>query len=135
MGGIYVSAYQRISVSAFRDFYSSRRFASWLAGPPKASSSGPGRGAYYTSRYSLIVSALERLKVNSICLDEVMCFTEVQRDFDKLWSRTHDHEARLCAFDLLEVNGEDLRDRPLAERKKRLLKLIRRRPNHLRTRL
>jgi len=24
-------------------------------------------------------------------------------DFDKLWSRTHDHEAKLCAFDLLEL--------------------------------
>ena len=24
-------------------------------------------------------------------------------DFDKLWNRTHDHEAKLCAFDLLEL--------------------------------
>src|ERR1043165_9086910 len=85
------------------------------------------QGADYTGRYSLIVSALDRLRVNSICLDgEVMCFTGVQQDFDKLWNRAHDHEARLCAFDLLELNGEDLRACPLAERKKRLLKLIRR---------
>jgi ATP-dependent DNA ligase len=44
----------------------------------------------------------------------------------KLWNRTHDHEARLCAFDLLELNGEDFRGRTLAERKKQLLKVIRR---------
>ncbi|MBX9843549.1 MAG: DNA ligase [Xanthobacteraceae bacterium] len=86
------------------------------------------QGADCTSRYRLIVIALRKLKVKSICLDgEVMCFTGAQQDFDKLWNRTHDHEARLSAFDLLELDGEDLRDRPLAERKKRrLLKLIRR---------
>lgn len=55
-----------------------------------------------------------------------MCFTGARQDFDKLWNRTHDHEARHCAFDLLELDGVDLRDRPLAERKKQLLKLIRR---------
>jgi hypothetical protein len=33
-------------------------------------------------------------------------------DFDKLWNRTHDHEAKLCAFDLLELDGEDYRSNP-----------------------
>ena len=47
-------------------------------------------------------------------------------DFDKLWNRTHDHEAKLCAFDLLELDGEDYRPKPLAERKKKLFKLLRR---------
>ena len=46
------------------------------------------------------------------------------QDFDKLWNRTHDHEAKLCAFDLLELDGEDYRPKPLAERKKKLFKLI-----------
>jgi bifunctional non-homologous end joining protein LigD len=40
--------------------------------------------------------------------------------------RTHDHEAKLCAFDLLELNGEDFRPRPLLERKKKLFKAIKR---------
>ena len=31
---------------------------------------------------------------------------------------------RLCAFDLLELNGEDYRAKPLAERKKRLARLL-----------
>ena len=56
-----------------------------------------------------------------------MCFTgAAHHDFDKLWNRTHDHEARLCAFDLLELDGEDYRPKPLAERKKKLFKLLRR---------
>jgi bifunctional non-homologous end joining protein LigD len=85
------------------------------------------QAADYTSRYSRIVLALEKLNVKSICLDgEVMCFTGIQQDFDKLWNRTHDHEAKLCAFDLLELNGEDLRNCPLGERKKMLFKIIRR---------
>jgi bifunctional non-homologous end joining protein LigD len=33
--------------------------------------------------------------------------------------------ALLCAFDLLEVNGEDLRHKPIEERKRRLAGLLR----------
>jgi ATP-dependent DNA ligase len=55
-----------------------------------------------------------------------MCFSGAAHDFDKLWNRTHDHEAKLCAFDLLELDGEDYRARPLIERKQRLFKLLRR---------
>jgi ATP-dependent DNA ligase len=32
-----------------------------------------------------------------------------EHDFDTLWNRTHDHEARLCDFDLLELDGEGYR--------------------------
>ena len=47
-----------------------------------------------------------RLKVTSIVIDgEAMCFTGAMHDLDKLWNRTHDHEAKLCAFDLLELDG------------------------------
>jgi bifunctional non-homologous end joining protein LigD len=55
-----------------------------------------------------------------------MCFTGLQQDFEKLWNRTHDHEVKLCAFDLLELNGQDFRERNLVERKQELLKIIRR---------
>jgi ATP-dependent DNA ligase len=34
--------------------------------------------------------------------------------------RADDERVWLCAFDLLELNGEDLRQKPLVERKKRL---------------
>ena len=68
----------------------------------------------YAERYPLIVEAIAR------------CFTGALHDFDKLWNRTHDHEAKLCAFDLLELDGEDYRPKPLADRKRQLFKLLRR---------
>jgi bifunctional non-homologous end joining protein LigD len=48
--------------------------------------------------------------------------------FDKLHSKANDHAVFLYAFDLLEIDGEDLRPVPLEQRKARLRKvLIRRR--------
>jgi bifunctional non-homologous end joining protein LigD len=85
------------------------------------------QGYDYAERYPLIVEAIQSLKVASIVIDgEAMCFSGARHDFDKLWNRTHDHEAKLCAFDLMELDGEDYRTKPLAERKKRLFKLLRR---------
>jgi ATP-dependent DNA ligase len=47
-------------------------------------------------------------------------------DFHALHSRRFDDVAILYAFDLLELDGEDLRARPLAERKAALQRLLRR---------
>jgi ATP-dependent DNA ligase len=44
--------------------------------------------------------------------------------FDALHSRTADQVAVACAFDLLALNGDDLRRRPLVERKTALAKLL-----------
>jgi bifunctional non-homologous end joining protein LigD len=76
-------------------------------------------------RYPRVVAGLALLKVTSISLDgEVACVEEDHKaDFNKLHSRLHDDHAVLCAFDLLELNGEDLRGLPLLERKKRLKKV------------
>jgi hypothetical protein len=38
-------------------------------------------------------------------------------DFDRLHSRWFEQEAIACAFDLLKLDGDDLRRRPLAERR------------------
>ena len=46
--------------------------------------------------------------------------------FDLLRSWRHDHAAALCAFDLIEVDGEDLRRLPLEQRKRALADLLRR---------
>jgi hypothetical protein len=82
-------------------------------------------GYDYAERYPRIIEAILRLKVSSIVLDgEAICLTGVMDDFDKMWNRTHDHEAKLCAFDLLELDGEDYRPKPLSERKKKLFKLV-----------
>jgi hypothetical protein len=45
-------------------------------------------------------------------------------DFHALRGRRRGHEAVLYAFDLIEHDGNDLRDLPLIERKFRLFKLI-----------
>jgi bifunctional non-homologous end joining protein LigD len=44
--------------------------------------------------------------------------------FEKLHSRSDDHLAFACAFDLLMVGGEDLRPLPFAKRKAALRKLL-----------
>ena len=44
--------------------------------------------------------------------------------FDRLHSRAHDGEVIFYAFDLLELDGEDWRPRPLEERKARLEQLL-----------
>jgi ATP-dependent DNA ligase len=44
---------------------------------------------------------------------------------------THDGWAILLAFDLLEIEGGDLREQPLLERKRRLRQLLRRRDDGL----
>jgi bifunctional non-homologous end joining protein LigD len=44
--------------------------------------------------------------------------------FDALHRRGTVSEAMLYAFDLLEIDGEDLRPLPLSDRKQRLAKLI-----------
>jgi bifunctional non-homologous end joining protein LigD len=48
--------------------------------------------------------------------------------FDALHRRHKATDALLYAFDLLELDGEDLRPRPLGERKARLAKLLARKP-------
>lgn len=45
-------------------------------------------------------------------------------DFEALHSRTSDHRAIACGFDLLMFNGDDLRRRPFVERKAALAKLL-----------
>jgi ATP-dependent DNA ligase len=44
--------------------------------------------------------------------------------FEKLHSRAHDGEAFFYAFDLLELDGQDWRPRPLEERNARLAKVL-----------
>ena len=49
--------------------------------------------------------------------------------FNLLRYRQHDHAATLCAFDLIELDGADLRRCPIEERKQHLA-LILRQPHH-----
>jgi bifunctional non-homologous end joining protein LigD len=57
--------------------------------------------------------------------EAVHCRADGVSDFDALQSRQFDAIATLSAFDLLELDGEDLRPRPLSERKAMLQELLR----------
>lgn len=57
-----------------------------------------------------------------------MCDDDGVADFDRLHGREHDGRAFLWAFDLLELDGEDFRLRPLLERKGALRRFLRRAP-------
>jgi bifunctional non-homologous end joining protein LigD len=78
----------------------------------------------------LAAALAKRLRVSDAIVDgEVICVHETGRPiFLDLFQR---NEPCFVAFDLLWVNGEDLRPLPLVERKKRLKRLLQRRSNHL----
>jgi bifunctional non-homologous end joining protein LigD len=69
------------------------------------------------------------LRVESIVIDgEVACLNaDGVSDFDALRSGRNDGSACLLAFDVMEINGTDLRDLPLVERKELLRKVLSRR--------
>ena len=50
-------------------------------------------------------------------------------DFNALHSGRHNEEVQLCAFDVLAMDGDDLRDLPLSMRKANLGRLLARRPD------
>jgi hypothetical protein len=58
---------------------------------------------------------VNKLKVRSCLIDgEAVCCNERGvASFDKLRHRSHDPEVFLVAFDLLELDGQDLRREPL----------------------
>jgi bifunctional non-homologous end joining protein LigD len=81
--------------------------------------------ADWTERYPLIVEAAARFKRDAVFDCEVICPDEYGRAvFDRLHSRCFEHEAIACAFDLLRLDGEDLRRLPLGGRKAALRKLL-----------
>jgi bifunctional non-homologous end joining protein LigD len=84
------------------------------------------RGYDWTDRYPLIRAAVAALRADTAMVDgeAVWCDSDGLAIFDKLHSRAYDHQAFLYAFDLLELDGEDWRPRPLLERKARLAKLL-----------
>ena len=73
------------------------------------------RGFNWADRYPRIVEALRSLPVRSIVIDgeAVVCGKDGKSDFDKLHSGTHDASVFLYGFDLIELDGEDLRPAPL----------------------
>jgi ATP-dependent DNA ligase len=85
------------------------------------------RGYDWSDRYPLVVAAAAALGADATIDGEVVvCDDDRVADFDRLHGREHDGRAFLWAFDLLELDGEDFRMRPLLERKGALRRLLRR---------
>jgi bifunctional non-homologous end joining protein LigD len=87
------------------------------------------RGYDWSARYPAIAATAARLRASSFTLDgeAVVCGQDGVAVFDALHRRGTVREAMLYAFDLLELDGEDLRGLPLGDRKKRLARLLARR--------
>src|SRR5215510_5790750 len=86
------------------------------------------RGNDWSDRYPLIAAAVGALRVRSCLIDgeAVACGDDGLPAFDRLRYRRQDGAVFLFAFDLLELDGRDLRREPLEVRKATLASLLRR---------
>ena len=88
------------------------------------------RGNDHTDRAPVIAEALLALRVKSVTLDGegVVCGPDGVTDFDRLRAaigRKGSRQAFLYAFDLLELDGQDLRREPWETRRATLASLLR----------
>jgi bifunctional non-homologous end joining protein LigD len=83
-------------------------------------------GHDWTARFPLIIDAVAALRVRSCLIDgeAVCCDDNGMAVFAKLRQRRNDRHVVLYAFDLLELDGEDLRREPLVRRKVLLARLL-----------
>jgi ATP-dependent DNA ligase len=79
-----------------------------------------------TRRFPLIVETLARLRSRSCIIDgeAVACDENGVASFNLIRYRRHDDSTFLYAFDLIELNGDDLRRDPLEVRKGRLASMV-----------
>ena len=84
-------------------------------------------GYDFKARFPKIAAAVADLPVRSCVVDgeAIVVNREGLSVFDLLRYRHHDHAAVLCAFDLIELDGFDLRQQPLERRKDTLAYLLR----------
>ena len=86
------------------------------------------RSAYdCTARLPAIAAAAERIKANSFTIDgePVVLGPDGLSRFDELRRREAAQSAILYAFDLIERDGDDRRNRPFLDRKAALARLLR----------
>jgi len=86
-------------------------------------------GYDFANRYPLIVDGIVSLPVETCIIDGEAIVVDQNglSIFDLLRYRQHDHAATLFAFDLLELDGADLRSSPVEERKQHLAWALRER--------
>jgi bifunctional non-homologous end joining protein LigD len=82
------------------------------------------------ARFPLAAAAILALPIKSCVGDAeaIVCDDTGMAVFDLIRGHGRNGRAILCAFDLLEVNGEDVRREPIEDRKRRLAGLLR--PSH-----
>jgi ATP-dependent DNA ligase len=83
-------------------------------------------GTNFADRFPRIVEAVESLPVRSCMIDGEAIVVDANglSVFDLIRYRQHDSAAVLCAFDLIELDGEDLRQKPIEERKHGLANVL-----------
>src|SRR5262252_8608341 len=83
-------------------------------------------GSDFTDRFPYMAAALKLLPVRSCIIDgeAIVCDESGLGVFELIRGRGSKMSAVLCAFDLLELDGRDLRRRPIEERKDLLAKLL-----------
>src|SRR3954471_17278175 len=86
-------------------------------------------GYDWSDRYPRIAEAALKNRCSSFVIDgeAVLLGVDGISDFDGLHSRQHNDEVQLYAFDVLALNGDDLRKLPLHLRKNNLARLLARR--------
>jgi bifunctional non-homologous end joining protein LigD len=84
------------------------------------------RGHDWTERYPGIAATAAKLRAKSFTLDGEAAVSDAAGIalFEALHRRRAAPDAILYAFDLLELNGKDLRSLPLGERKAKLARLL-----------
>jgi len=90
------------------------------------------RGGYdWSDRYSWIVESALKNRHRQLVIDgeAVVLGVDGVADFNALHSRKHDHEVQFYAFDIMAMDGDDLRRLPLSMRKASLGRLLARRPD------
>jgi ATP-dependent DNA ligase len=88
-------------------------------------------GNDWSGRFPWIVESALKNRQKYFVLDgeAVVLGVDGVPDFNALHSRKHDEEVQLYAFDVLALDGEDLRNLPLTMRKTNLARLLARRPD------
>jgi bifunctional non-homologous end joining protein LigD len=90
------------------------------------------RGGYnWTKCYPWIVEAALKNRYKQFVIDgeAVILGVDGISDFNALHSRKHNDEVQFYAFDILALDGDDLRSLPLSMRKAHLERLLARRPD------
>jgi bifunctional non-homologous end joining protein LigD len=88
-------------------------------------------GADWAARYPWIAEAALKNRNSRFVIDgeAVVLGVDGISDFNALHSGKRNDEVQLCAFDVLAIDGEDIRSLPLSMRKTQLDRLLRGRPD------